>query len=384
MTNRNIHWKISSKMGVGKGEKMDYGIATTTNNERRGGWNAEIDVIKIIACCAVICLHYSTAFCGHNIFRGGSVACEMFFMISGYLMMPSIKPENTGIDAVRFIAGRLKKIYPMFFMSAVIYYLMYYGVNIEQNVFSVAEEFEKIFWGGVFLSEIGMGVAIGRTWYISAMLIGMFILFPVLSKTASNKFFACVYAPVISCFIYAFLRARYGMTQADTYIMTGDAVFIVLPNLLRALAGLMLGCFVYCISEHYGICFNECKRKRVYLKLLEFSSTLVVFGGLMQKTSWSKWDFVEIFCFAVILLIAVSCPYEIQNERVKGIIMYLGRLTLPMYLFQDVSGYVLKILDAEGVQNYVFRTVIYWTTLVIMSTISMHLAQKCVIRRRKH
>lgn len=349
-----------------------------------GGWNVELDFIKIIACCAVICLHYSTSFCGRSIFGGGSVACEMFFMISGYLMMPSIKQENTGIDAVRFITEKLKKIYPLFFVSAIIYYLLYYGINIEQNIFSAAEEVEKVFWGGILLSEIGIGRAIGHTWYISAMLIGMFILFPILSKTAHNKYFACVYAPVISGFIYAYLKARYGMTQADTYAMTGDAVLIVFPNLMRALAGLMLGCFVYCVSEHYRINFDGCKRKRVCLKLLEFSLILVVFGGLMQKTSFSKWDFIEIFCFVVILFIAVSCPYEIKNKRVKGIVLYLGRLSLPMYLFQFIPGYILTILDVKGVQNYVFRTVIFWITLVLMSAISMYLTQKCAMRRRKH
>ncbi|MCM1118683.1 MAG: acyltransferase [bacterium] len=350
-----------------------------------GGRNAELDVIKIIACCAVICLHYSTAFCGRSIFKGGSVACEVFFMISGYLMMPSIKPENTGIDAVRFIASKLKKIFPLFFASAIIYYILYYCINVEQNTFSLAEEFEKIFWGGIFLSEIGMGVAIGPTWYISAMLIGMFILFPILSKTANNRFFACVYAPIISGLIYAFLKARYGMTQTDTYIMTADSVFIVLPSLMRGLAGLMLGCFIYCISDYYRLNFDGygCKRKRTFLKLLQFFLALVVFGGLMQKTCWSRWDFVEIFCFVIILLIAGICPYNIKHQGVKEIISYLGRLTLPMYLFQDVSGYIMKILDAKGVHSYLFRTVIFWITLVMMSVIGMYLTQRCTAWRRK-
>lgn len=34
-------------------------------------WNLELDIIKFIACCAVIFLYYSENFCGRKFFGGG-------------------------------------------------------------------------------------------------------------------------------------------------------------------------------------------------------------------------------------------------------------------------------------------------------------------------
>lgn len=215
-----------------------------------------------------------------------------------------------------------------------------------------------------------MGTAIGNTWYISAMLIGMLVLYPILSVTSENKFFSCAYAPVFTCFIYAFLKTRYGMTQADTYVITGDAIIMVLPNLMRAIAGLMLGNFIYSISQYCPI--NITKRKRVCLKVIELSLMVVVFGVIMQKTAFSKWDFVEVLCFFFVLLIMARYPYEIEIKKLDQIVRYLGRLSLPMYLFQSVAGYCIEILDAYGLKNYVVRTMFFWTLLVGLAAMYLY------------
>lgn len=119
-------------------------------------------------------------------------------------MMSNVKSDNTGMDIVKFILARIKRIYPCFLLSSVIYYLMYYGINIERQEFAISTEINNLIYGGLFLSETGLGIAIGPTWYISAMLIGMLLLYPILSKTANSKMFSCVYAPIFSCFIYFF------------------------------------------------------------------------------------------------------------------------------------------------------------------------------------
>jgi len=344
-------------------------------------WNLEFDLIRIAACVAVIFLHYSGDFLGHKIFTGGNVSCELFFMMSGYLMMPKIKAENDGMDALRFIWHKLRRIFPYFLFSAALYYLLYYGINVDQQQFSVPNEIENLVWGGLFLSETGLGTAIGATWYISAMLVGMLLLFPILSKTADNKWFSCVYAPVLASFIYAFLKARYGMLQAETYILAADAGVLVLPNLLRGLAGLMFGCFIYSMSELCKAC--SLQRKKIYwLKAVELLLLVLVFGGIMQWTSFSKWDFVEALCFIYILLMAASYPIEIKNAGVRRVVRYLGKLSLPMYLFQIVSAYVMRICDTYGVNSYGVRTAIFWIVLIVLSVCST-LAVDWSHRRRR-
>lgn len=148
---------------------------------------------------------------------------------------------------------------------------------------------------------------------------------------------------------------------------------MILPNLMRGLAGLMLGCFIYSISEIYEL--NDWyKRKSIWiLKIIEIFLLMFVFGWIMQKHAFSEWDFVEIICFVFLLLISTFFPMEFKNRKIGDLIKFLGKLSLPMYLFQSVPGYVMKIFDVNGMKDFKVRSFVFWSILIALSIMSLYL-----------
>lgn len=86
---------------------------------------------------------------------------------------------------------------------------------------------------------------IAVAWYISAMLLAMMRLYPIGLKYKRN--FIYVYSLIIALFIYGFID------KMDKSIAGADILYFIFfaKNLLRAIAGISLGCFAFVIVENF-------------------------------------------------------------------------------------------------------------------------------------
>src|SRR6056300_1377462 len=78
-------------------------------------YRPEIDGLRAIAVIAVILYHAQITILGHQLFKGGFIGVDIFFVISGYLITSIILKEfvNTGTSSFKhFYERRIRRILP--------------------------------------------------------------------------------------------------------------------------------------------------------------------------------------------------------------------------------------------------------------------------------
>lgn len=122
------------------------------------------------------------------LFLYGSIAVDFFFVISGYFMTKSALKNNTdkntiGKDTIIYIIKKLKAFFPYILISFIIALMVKnwtMPLNISQKINSI--------WN-LFLLEIS-GIrytnVLEQTWYISAMIVSMMIIYPCIKKFGKN------------------------------------------------------------------------------------------------------------------------------------------------------------------------------------------------------
>ena len=334
--------------------------------------NLELDLLKFVACLIIVFHHYSALFMGTKIFQGGYVCVELFFLISGYFLAGETDADNgNGVAAFQCVFKRIKNIYPYFLMAYFITCIMQWSTIAAEAEIKV----QRVIWDLLFMVEMGFGgtpiLPVG--WYLSAMFIGMLLLYPLLALSKRNCYFTYVYGPFIACVFYVFLLKRYGTVQSETIYLAAENTLVILPNLMRAFAGLTLGACIRAWGEHSG------EWKPVHVKIFKFVEILlliIVFGVLMQLTSFTSWDFIYILFFVFIVFCATKFEYKTTNERLYRVVAYAAKLSLPIYLFQGVSAYLIMILNERGIQNHIITTGVFWLSLLFISNTSLWFVNK--------
>ena len=82
-------------------------------------YRAEIDGLRAISVCAVILYHAQITIFGHQLFKGGFIGVDIFFVISGYLITSIILKElvTTGSFSFKyFYERRIRRILPIYLL----------------------------------------------------------------------------------------------------------------------------------------------------------------------------------------------------------------------------------------------------------------------------
>ena len=150
--------------------------------------NGKLDFWKFIF-SLVIVIHHGRNLMGDegSLFLGGSFAVEFFFIVSGYLMMTSIKKmtsyseqTNLGAETINFLKRKYKALCPEIFVGYAI--ALTFIVIVANKPF--VDTFIKTFFEGIMFRMFGLHIQSinGAVWYISSMLLCMALLYPLLRK----------------------------------------------------------------------------------------------------------------------------------------------------------------------------------------------------------
>ena len=96
-----------------------------------------IDVLRFIASFSVILFHAD-----RNLFPGGYLGVDIFFVISGFVITHSLFKEfqkKKHIDIINFYARRFKRIYPVLIfvlIISLIFYLIFGILNDTETIFN--------------------------------------------------------------------------------------------------------------------------------------------------------------------------------------------------------------------------------------------------------
>lgn len=266
-------------------------------------------------------------------FKNGWFSVEFFFVVSGFLMAASaFKNQNSGNEISKetftFMRKKILAILP--------YHLIVFTVSFIYLAFARRVDFYgfiKMFIEAIpnFLLIQRSGLTnrdvLGLEWYISDMLIAMFILYPFCKKYYER--FSKTVAPVLSLLIAGYLIRTTGALNG-----TLDWSVIVSKTLLRAIAEICAGVFIFEVCRNLKT-LNFSKKDKVALTILEVFAYIVVLGYIIGNFPAKYSGTVLIFvCIGVCLSFSdVTYGAKLFNNK---IVYYLGSLSLPLYLCHSI------------------------------------------------
>ena len=295
----------------------------------------------------MVVVHHSNYLPG---FRGGNelfrswYSVNFFFMLSGYLMAKrSEKPlEGTlGEDSWKFIFHKIKGFYPMYLMAVILNLVLRCSLTDFEQYSKV---FKYYLWDLLLVRAAGItgatGAAVAPTWYLMAMMLAMAILYPLMKK--NKDVFLCVLAPLLTVFLFGWFSQVYGVAFFAMVFEHG-----VCLGLIRAIAGISLGCVVYLICQKLKtLTFKRIKLIRIVATLAELLIALFLVMTSIREFN-GQIDFVCIFLEALLLLIEFG-GFSLINDAVKNWrIGWIGNFTMALFLSHYIWVSVLVDMKPE-------------------------------------
>ena len=307
-----------------------------------------------------------------RIFAKGYLGVEFFFMVSGYLMAMSIlkmKNNNIEMDHFQFVKRKAISLYPYFLIAYVLNFIVWNFVVdsrdlsdvIKSAVFSVGE-LSLLFTSGIkFTNHLIHGAA----WYVSAMLIATFVLFPIMKKDL--KKFTAYIAPVISLFCYGFLSNN--VKQLSSY---DKWLYFATEGVLRAFAGLSLGAVVFAVCQSIEKSDRRLSGFGTYaVSAVEIviPVTICVLMGYRKVSEFEiSVDFMVITLSFLLLIIIFSKAGRFHKVFSNKVFGWLSKLALPLYFSHRVWTRFISAVFPEMnfIPMFALYTVLSFATAALM------------------
>ena len=340
--------------------------------------NGEIDLLRFVF-SAIIVIHHFTFSYNFSIFKQGYIGVEFFFLLSGYLMAKSANKlitQNNKLTSLEiansswsFIAKKIKSFY-IYYVAAIIIQvivkniLMHHdnAITLVSNFLRSIPTFTLTFMG---FNNKSPYLYVGSTWYLSAMIIAMFILFPLLLR--NFEYSSKLIFPALSMFAIGYLYTT-NNSIANWQGWSG----ICFNGILRALGEISLGASLYVLSnwlrDKYGAKNN--KLVKIWFTVIKWFCFAVVFSFAIGLWSTGAFNLhAYLFCAIGIVISFSGITYCIPESKLSN---YLGKISLPIYIFHSiVKYYIVEFIKPESVSLKVFILMAVFS--IIISVILMYI-----------
>ncbi len=316
-------------------------------NVKQSSYIPAVDFWKFIFSIVIMCYHANkmAGFEDMYFFKRGYILVEFFFMVSGFFMAKSLfaakdKPiKSLGEETWSFTLKKASKIYTPYLVAFIIHFVI--RMIIEEIGIK-----DIILEASLSLRELTLtyssGLVTGRfhngpTWYISAMILGMFIIYPVLRKYYDT--FSKIIAPFFSLFIYAYLQREY-----KTINLSSRFGEIICLGFLRGVCALCIGIFVFQLV-------TKATNSKITLNLLGKSAVLFLEFGIVaylifisthKKFASNEYEYFSVILQAILVFLLFYNPIKITNSFCVKICKRLGELSLYIYLNHRIWTRVLE------------------------------------------
>ena len=395
--------------------------------------NVTIDFLRFLFSVIVV-LHHSRYVLGDDncYFLGGSLAVEFFFFVSGYLLLVGadkagrkngagylfsggvdmagrteaagletkgigagttgiggeangIGSETTGIcgemtgigsETLHFILHKIRSFLPEFLIAWWIGFVLI-GVVRQYGVLDYLKAFGNDFWELTLVKMSGLfthGID-GAMWYLSAMLLGMAILYPLLrTKRDLMTHLVC---PLLALFLYGYLCQAEGHPR-DPIVWLG----LCYKGLVRAIAGLCTGVV---------ICVAVCRLKRFSPSGLTKTGNALAIGAqllcllltirYMAEQEPSEYDYFYMFLLMLLVLLSFS-GFGLESvlgnsQRLHLLSAFLGKYSLSLYLghlyfAQHVNELLTEELYSGKIRMTVYLAAAFANGLLVMGLSALY------------
>ena len=324
--------------------------------------NGNISIWKFIFALLILlhhCNYIETDF-SWTLFNKGSIGVEFFFLVSGYLLAAKVyseekkrKKNELYVDTFNYIKGKIVKFYPFLiftYISMIIISFIFYRFSAYRYLYSLVD-----------ISLLGMsGIKVKYflrgTWYLSAMILGMMILYPIMKKYKEK--FSCFVGPILAIFglgILLHLNPSYRtFDRWNGFIYAGMG---------RALVELTLGMTLFEINKRLAnLKFTNLGSILLTITECLLFTLVIIFNSVYKSASDFDWLIIPMLFVGILIGFSEKTKfYDFCNNKV---FYYLERLSLPLYL----NNFLFVLM----VNNSLFdgwSTLIKWTFAIVATII---------------
>lgn len=342
-------------------------------NKMNNKKNSTIELLRFVFLTCIMLMHCNLLVRGFEmpsrLCPRGAFGVEFFFLVSGALMAKSaMRNSYSAVECFYFIWRKFCRLWPHMLIAMVLTIVteMFWGrgYGIDKAMIVFMESIGELF----FLQMAGLNIHMinGPIWYISAMLLAMWILYPLLLRYRET--FIYIIAPLLAIFIHGWLLTFNKEISADAGAWAGQFVKL---GLLRAIADLSLGSIVWHLAKK----LDNLKIGKLRIIILRVLSLAGIIGVLMWIALAMKarhsFESYLVFILAGSLVVLFSDKRSVVPGGIAKFFLYMGTLTMIMYMNHRWIISLVKYLSApcRTYELYVRTSVIAFISVVVFAIV---------------
>lgn len=324
--------------------------------EKTSKRNGTIELLRFVCCVFIVLTHAKHLFPDEVLEQitirpiRGALGVEFFFLVSGYLMACSAAKylqshkDNImiGTATTDFIKRKIMALMPTLLVAFALSFIVAEISKLHFAPDVIAKDFMQNIWNLLLVEVSGFG-SITELWYISAMILVMWVLYPFCLK--NFDYFTRIIAPLLAIFLLGFIVKTQG-----SLLNPGKYLEFSYKCLPRAFAEIALGTATYPVIE--------------WLKNKDIKKSTSIFLSVVQLLCWAVVIYIMLFFhdgdydeFAL-LLILISVVISFSHKSALADLMdnkisyFLGKLSLTLYLSHKwialaICRYYTRFLDTN-------------------------------------
>lgn len=299
--------------------------------------NGEIELLRFVFAIIVFLSHVS-------VLPHGGVAVDFFFILTGCLTMSTIvKKSNSGhppLSCFDFIRHKISIFYVeavvAAFLSIMVYILAHSSPDIlHKSIITLTNNILLIKMTGILPYPSDYN---GATWFLSSMIIGLLIVYPLLSHYGTHPLLLSLGIGISGYLCTAHTR------------LTGvyDWICFTYEGNLRAIGGLLLGAFAYSSAMKLRA-YSLPRIIRTCLSFFLMASLMgVIFISYLPHTKFHGYSLCANFAIVTLAFSEQSITHKTFCCKPA---LILGSLSLPLYLSHRAISICYPALVPSQISN---------------------------------
>lgn len=352
----------------------------TMTKQSKNSRNGSIDLMKFVFTLVIMLFHTN------KLFGGGYIAVDFFFVVSGYLMAVSMEKRMSrqgqalvplGHDTASFLLHKAGGIFPYYVVVFALTFILSTVMDNKGWQEAAVLLFRSPY--NLFMLEMAgnydMGHRIQATWYISAMLLAMLVIYPLRKK--KTNFFDYVVAPA-AFFIFVGMAYQTKSRSVAGFTVGYVSNLYIYNGLVRGIAEISIGCTCFTVGKKLNE-LDFTTLGRILISLIEWGGYATILYCAYRYAP-SDIDLV------LLLIIMISVTLSFSGKGILAPIMnnrmfsWLGTFSLYMYLTHGfVINRLLPFLREETAfskilnQNQTMFLLVYVAVTVMAAIVCMAL-----------
>jgi peptidoglycan/LPS O-acetylase OafA/YrhL len=315
--------------------------------EFRMGRLKELDALRGIAALFVVLFHYSGISGIDNWFlKLGVTGVDLFFLISGYVILLTLEKTETGRD---FVISRLSRLYPSFIVMIITTTALIYFLN-RASMPSVREFSLNL----TMMQPVFRVKNIDDSYWTLTVEMQFYILMLFIFLTGKLKYIESIGLAILAFIIVYYLLTATFFESSKLYIIP-RSYFPLISHFQLFLA---------------GITFYKMKTVGMTLYRYTIIAVCSLFTFYLYDKSGRSHFFIDLLPYATMIAIYMSVFYFLILEKLKflkaKVLIFLGGISYCVYLLHQEAGKVMYNYFAKVLAFNSYATILMIFMLVLL------------------